>query len=111
MPHRMAPLTLKCHMMPMSSRPTRASTTSGLLILPRSTRVDSLPTTTPAPFRPTMEMNRPIPAVMPNFRFAGMEFTRVSRNLKRDRTMKIRPSTRMAVRATFQLTPMPRQTV
>ena len=49
-----------------------------------------------------MAMNRPMPAEMPNFRLAGTEFTSVSRNLKRERMMKMMPSIRIAVRATFQ---------
>ncbi len=40
-------------------------------------------------------------------RFAGTEFTRVSLNLKMERIMKMMPSTRMAVRATFQGSVMP----
>ena len=62
---------------------------------------------TPAPLRPTMEMNSPMPAEMPYFRLAGTELTSVSRNLNRERTIKITPSIRMAVKATRQGSVMP----
>ena len=106
-PHSIAPFILKCHIMPMRISPTKASTTWGVPILPRATKVEGSAETMPAPLRPTMEINRPIPAEIPYLRFAGTEFTRVSLNLKMERMTKIMPSMSIAVRATFHGSVMP----
>ena len=63
--------------------------------------------TMPAPLRPTITMNKPIPAEMPSLRFLGTLLTRVSLNLKIERMMKITPSKRIAVNATFHGSVMP----
>ncbi|SCI07246.1 Uncharacterised protein [uncultured Ruminococcus sp.] len=78
------------------------STTAALPTSPSATSVEASPMMTPAPFSPTMAINSPIPAEIPYFRFAGTEFTSASRNLNRERMMKMMPSTKIAARATFQ---------
>ena len=45
-------------------------------------------------------MKRPIPAVIPSFKFLGILLTSASLNLKRERIIKIIPSTNTAVKAT-----------
>ena len=74
---------------------------------PRSTSVASLPITIPAPLRPTIVMNRPIPAVIPNFRFFGTSFTSFSLKLQNESSTKMIPSHRTAASAIHQgsLTP------
>ena len=105
----MAPFTLKCHITPITSKPSIASTNSGFETSPQVTSVDWSATTMPAPFNPTMVINKPMPAEMPYFKFCGMLFTSVSLNLNSDKITKTMPSTKIAVRATCQgsFTPIP----
>ena len=56
-------------------------------------------------------INKPIPAVIPNLRLLGIWFTRLSLNLKSERSMKIIPSTKTAVKATSYEQPIAPQTV
>ena len=102
MPQRMAPLTLKYSIRPMMITPMSASATCGWAMSPRATFVEASAAAMPAFCRPMNVMNRPMPVVMPYFRFSGMQLTSVSRNLNAERMMKIMPSTRMAVRAICQ---------
>ena len=115
MPHRMAPFTPKYSMAPMMTTPISASATCGVAMSPSATRVEASAAAIPAFCRPMKVMNRPMPVVMPYFKFSGMQFTSVSRNLNAERMMKMMPSTRMAVRAICQalgLSPIsPRQMV
>ena len=61
----------------------------------------------PAPFRPMIAMNNPIPTVIPYFKFAGTSFTSFSRKLTSDNTMKIIPSNKTAASAIFHGSFMP----
>ena len=52
--------------------------------MPIETNVASLLTTTPEFMRAIIVINRPIPAVIPNLRFAGIWLTSASLNLKKE---------------------------
>ena len=95
----------------MIKRPTIARTTCGEPRSPRPTNVESLLITTPALIRAIIVINKPIPAVIPSFKLAGILFTKASLNLKSERRTKIIPSIRMAVNATLYEYPIPKHTV
>lgn len=59
-------------------------------------------TTIPAPFKPTIAINNPIPAEMAYFRLAGILFTKVSLNLNSDKIINTIPSINIAVSAIYQ---------
>jgi hypothetical protein len=86
----------------MIRKPKRARTTCGVLKDPRATRVEASPITIPASFSPIMVMNKPIPAVIPNFRFPGISLTSFSRKFVSESRMKMIPSQNTAARAIFQ---------
>ena len=66
---------------------------------PRSTSVAELATVIPAPFRPMIVINRPIPAVIPYLRLSGISLTSFSLKFVRDRRMNAIPSINTAARA------------
>ena len=68
----------------MINKPTIERTNSGLLKVPIETKVASSLTTNPELIRAMIVINKPIPAVIPNFRFAGIWLTRASLNLKKE---------------------------
>ena len=78
------------------------STAWGLASEPRATTVLGSATTRPDPSKPMSAMNRPMPAVIPIFRFFGTSLTSASLNLHSVSTMKIKPSHSTAARATSQ---------
>ena len=65
---------------------------------PSSTSVSEFETVIPAPFRPMIVINRPIPAVIPYLRLSGISLTSFSLKFVRDRRMNMIPSTNTAAR-------------
>ena len=98
-PIRMSPFTLKWCNTAIIRSPTSASINGGLFTGPRSTSVELLATVIPAPFRPIMVINSPIPAVIPYLRLSGISLTSFSLKFVRDRRMNAIPSTNTAARA------------
>ena len=66
---------------------------------PKSTRVAGLATAIPAPFRPMIVINRPIPVVIPYLRLSGISLTSFSLKFVRDRRINAIPSINTAARA------------
>ena len=99
-PKRISPGTLKWRNIPMINKPIMERMNSGLLKSPIETKVASFFTTKPELIRAMIVINKPIPAVIPNLRFAGIWLTRASLKLKKERIRKIIPSVKTAVRAT-----------
>ena len=62
-----------------------------------------LPMTMRAFWRPMKQMKRPIPTETPTLSVVGIALKMASRTLVRDRMIKMRPSTKTAVRAVSQL--------
>ena len=81
------------------TKPISASATSGFAKSPRATFVESFETMMFAFCSPMKATNRPMPAEIPFFRFAGIPLMICSRILNSDIMMKMIPSTKTAVRA------------
>ena len=107
---RMLPLTPNLSKAAIKMRPVKASIVSGLFRLPNPTSVSGLSTIRPAPCRPIMARNKPIPAVMAICISAGIERISQLRMRVIEKMKKAIEEIKTAVSACCQLSPYPSTT-
>ena len=107
MVNRMPPRMPRAASPAITSSPARLSSTAGLPRLPRRSSVSGSSTTSPMPCRPIIARNRPIPAVMPRRRLAGMAPISQLRNRDRENRRNNTDATNTAASACCQLNPCP----
>lgn len=111
MPMKMAPGTFLIIKIKVTTKPKTVKRVAESENEPSPTRVDLLATINPPCCRPKNAINKPIPAEIAYFRFAGIASIIFSRNLKMVIKTKINEATNTAAKAVCQLTPIPITTV
>lgn len=110
-PRSIAPFIFRAINTPVTSIPTKDNAVLNDNILPKVTRVATLPTTIPAFCKPMKAMNAPIPHPIEQRKHSGMAAMIACRKRVTVSIKNATPETKTAPNAVCHGNPMPRQTV